>query len=132
MLKEQRVDTLRQGNVFREWLIDVLNDRIRNKRCDVAVYKLVPASHIVCRYEFLGENYSVVAKFFSEPTGWKRDYDPARSMNREFKKLKKLERIINVPRAIATREDFHCVLVTEHVRGKPLFEFMKSERGLIR
>jgi len=43
MLKEQRVDTLHPGNAFREWLIDVLNDRIRNKRCDVAVYKLGPA-----------------------------------------------------------------------------------------
>ena len=55
MLKEQRVDTLHPGNAFREWLIDVLNDRIRNKRCDVAVYKLGPASHTVCRYEFQGE-----------------------------------------------------------------------------
>jgi hypothetical protein len=51
-------------------------------------------------------------------------------MEGEFRKLKKLERIINVPRAIAARKDFHCVLITEHVRGKPLFEFMKSERGL--
>jgi hypothetical protein len=66
MPKELRVDTLSPGNVFREWLIDVLNDRIRNKRCDVAVYKLGPASHTVCRYEFLGEDYSVVAKYYSE------------------------------------------------------------------
>ena len=130
MHKELRVDTLSPGNAFREWLIDVLNDRIRNKRCDVAVYKLGPASHTVCRYEFLDEDYSVVAKFYGKPSGRKKDYDPARAMNREFKKLKKLERIINVPRAIAARRDFHCVLVTEHVRGKPLFEFMKSERGL--
>jgi uncharacterized coiled-coil protein SlyX len=56
MNKEQRVDTLSPGNAFRERLIDVLNDRIRNKRCDVAVYKLGPASHTVCRYEFLGED----------------------------------------------------------------------------
>ncbi len=130
MLKEQRVDTLHPGNAFREWLIDVLNDRLRNKRCDVAVYKLGPASHNVCRYEFLGEDYDVVAKFYAEPTGWKRDYDPVRSMEREFEKLKKLGAIINVPRAIAARKDFHCVLVTEYVRGKPLFKFMKSERSL--
>jgi tRNA A-37 threonylcarbamoyl transferase component Bud32 len=130
MRREGRVDTLRPGNVFRDWLIDVLQNRIRNKRCDVAVYKLAPASHTVCRYEFLGEGYNVVAKFYAEPTGWKKDYDPGRSMNGEFDKLKRLESIINVPRPIAARWDFHSVLVTEYVRGKPLFKFMKSERGL--
>ena len=90
MRKEQRVDTLRPGNVFREWLIDVLNDRIRNRKCDVAVYKLVPASHTVGRDEFLGEDYSVVAKFYGKPSGRKKDYDPARAMNRELKKLEQL------------------------------------------
>ena len=30
----------------------------------MAVYKLGPASHTICRYEFLGEDYSVIAKFY--------------------------------------------------------------------
>jgi hypothetical protein len=72
MHKEQRVDTRRPGNAFREWLIDVLNYRIRNKRCDLAVYKLGPASHTVCRYEFLDEDYSVVAKFLASLPEGKR------------------------------------------------------------
>ena len=68
MLKEKRVDTLRPGNVFREWLIDVLNDRIRNKRCDVAVYKSI-RQHPRLQIWFLGESYSVVAKFPDDWTG---------------------------------------------------------------
>lgn len=97
MLSEKHVKTLKPGDYFRDWLIYILGDRIRNKRCEVRVYKIGPASHTVCRYEFLGENYSVVAKFYSEPTGWKKDYEPVRAMKREFETLKKVERIIDVP-----------------------------------
>ena len=130
MLKQRRVNTLRPGNHFRDWLIKVLGDRIRNNRCDVAVYRISPASHTVCKYDFLGEDYSVVAKFHAEPTGWKRDYDPVRSMEREFELIKKVEKIINTPVVLAARKDFHCALVTEYVHGKPLFEYMHHERDL--
>ncbi len=57
-----QVNTLKLGNVFRDWLIDVFGDRIRNKRRDVIVYEIGPSSHTVCRYEFVGEDYSVIAK----------------------------------------------------------------------
>lgn len=130
MLSEHRVNVLRPGDVFRDWLIYELGDRIHNKRCDAIVYKIGPASHTVCRYKFDGEDISVVAKFYGEPTGWKKVYDPVRAMEREFKNLRKVGKIINVPRAIATHRDFHCVLVTEYVHGKPLYTFMQSERGL--
>lgn len=130
MLSEKYVRTLKPGDYFRDWLIHTLGDRISNKKCRVNVFKIGPASHTVCRYEFLGENYSVVAKFYAEPTGWKKDYDPARSMKREFDTLKKIENIIDVPRPIAFREDFSCVLVTEHIRGWCLFQFMKTENGI--
>lgn len=130
MLKQRRVNTLRPGDPFRDWLLDVLRERIRNKRCDVSVYRMGPASHTVCRYDFQGEDYGVVAKFYAEPTGWKRDYDPVRSMEREFEMLKKIGQIIDVPKAVAARKDFHCVLVTEYVRGEPLFKYMKHEREL--
>lgn len=130
MLSEKRVDTLRPGNVFRDWLIHVLGDRIKNNRCDAAVFLIGPASHTVCRYEFSGERYSVVAKFYAEPTGWRKNYDPVKSMEREFETLKAVERIIDIPKPIAVRRRFNCALVTEYVRGRPLYMYMKKEDGL--
>lgn len=130
MLSEKHVSTLKRGDVFRDWLIDIAGERVRNKRCNIAVHKISPASHTVCRYEFKGENYSLVAKFYAEPTGWLINYDPAQTMQREFDILRSVGNIVNAPRPIAARKDFHCALVTEHVQGKPLYKFMKSEKGL--
>ncbi len=130
MLSETHVNTLGKGDVFRDWLVDVLGDRIRHKRCKVRVYKIAPASHTVCRYEFEGENYGVVAKFYAEPTGWKRNYNPVHSMEREFRMLKKVQSIINIPRPVAIRKDFSCVLITEYVHGKPLYKFIRTEYSL--
>lgn len=130
MISEKRVGTLRPGDIFRDWLIDIAGERIRNKRCKVAVHKISPASHTVCRYEFEDENFSVVAKFYAEPTGWLIKYDPAKSMQKEFDTLKSIRTIIDVPRPISIRKDFNCVLVTEHVRGKKLLKFMNNEDGL--
>ena len=56
--------------------------------------------HLTLPIEFVGEECGVVAKFYAEPTGWKRDYDPVKSMEREFWTLKKVERIIDVPRPV--------------------------------
>ena len=130
MLSEKYVRTLKPGDYFRDWLIYTLGDKINNKRCKVNVFKIGPASHTVCRYEFQGKNYSVVAKFFAEPTGWKKNYDPARAMMREFETLKKVEHLIDVPLPIAVKKDFSCVLVTEHISGMSLFQFMKTENGI--
>jgi tRNA A-37 threonylcarbamoyl transferase component Bud32 len=130
MISEKRVDTLKPGNVFRDWLIDILDNRITNKRCDLTVYEIGPASHTVCRYEFVGEKYSVIAKFYAEQKGSVKDYNPANSMNREFQMLKKIGQIIDVPRPIAAREDFHCALVTEHIDGKSLYVYLENENGL--
>ena len=130
MLSERRVCTLQPGDVFRDWLIHILQDRIQNKRCNVDVFLIGPASHTVCRYEFSGEKYSVVAKFYAEPTGWRTDYDPVKSMKREFETLKAVERLIDIPRPIAMRRRYNCALVTEYVRGRPLYKYMKTENGL--
>lgn len=130
MLSEKYIKTLKPGDYFRDWLVHTLGDRIGNKKCKVNVFKIGPASHTVCRYEFLGENYSVVAKFYAEPTGWKKDYDPAKAMKREFETLKKVEHIIDVPRPIAVKKAFSCALVTEHIRGWCFFQFMKTENGI--
>ena len=130
MFSEKHVKTLKPGDCFRDWLIHVLRERIGNKKCKVNVFKIGPASHTVCRYEFIGEDYSVVAKFYAESTGWKKIYDPSKAMDREFWYLKKVERIIDVPRPVAARKDFSCDLVTEHIRGGSLFQFMKTENGI--
>lgn len=129
-MKEHKVNTLKRGDVFRDWLIDLLGDRIRNKNCRVIVHKIAPASHTVCRYEFEGENYGVIAKFYAEPTGWKKKYNPESSMKREFKNMQIVERIIDAPRPLAAKKEFNCVLVTEYVHGEPLYKYMKSEMGL--
>ena len=130
MLKERHVNTLYRGDVFRDWLVDLLGNRIHNKSCCVAVHKIAPASHTVCRYEFEGEECSVVAKFYAEPTGWKKNYDPVQSMNREYGNLLEVAKIIDIPRPLAKRKRFNCVIVTEYVHGRPLYKYMESENGL--
>lgn len=130
MLAERRVNTLQPGDVFRDWLIYILGDRIKNKRCEVAVYKLAPASHTVCRYEFKGENRSVVAKFYAEPTGWLKRYDPVKAVDREYRMVKRVEKIIDTPKPIAAKREYSCVLVTEYVPGRPLYFYVKAEKDL--
>ncbi|VVB62755.1 Uncharacterised protein [uncultured archaeon] len=130
MVSEHRVNILKPGTVFRDWLLDVLGDRIHNKDCDVVVYKIKGASHNVCRYHFKGEGYSVVAKFYAEPTGWLRHYDAVESMEREFRTLKKIESIIDIPRPLAIKREFDCVLLTEYTHGKSLYSYMKAEKDL--
>lgn len=130
MLSEKYVNTLKPGDAFRDWLVDLIGNRIKNKQCHVRVYKIEPASHTVCRYEFEDEGYSVVAKFYAEPTDRKKNYDPAAAMEIEFRTLRAIEGIINVPTAIAIRKDFHCVIVTEYVDGKPLYKYLRTEDGL--
>ncbi len=130
MAKEKKVDTLGPGNAFRDWLVDVLGERIVDRNCKVNVYKIMPSSHTVCRYEFFQQGFSVVAKFYAEPTGWKRNYNPVRSMEKEFDTLKRIETIIDTPRPLAVRKDFHCVLLTEYVKGRSLYNCMKVDDGL--
>jgi len=130
MIREYQVNTLGRGDIFRDWLVHLLGEKIRHKDCRVLVYKIEPTSHTVCRYKFEGEDYSVVAKFYAEPTSWKKDYNPAKSMEREFKNLKRVEKLIDIPKPLAVKKRFNCVLVTEYVRGVPLYAFMKSENGL--
>jgi tRNA A-37 threonylcarbamoyl transferase component Bud32 len=120
---------LRQGDIFRDWLIEVAGERISNKKCDVAVYE-IPSSHTVCRYEFAGERYSVIGKFFSEPTGHKRYYDYYLAMRHEWRILKRLQSIIDTPKPLATMKDFNCVLLTEYVNGSPVSVIFDTEKEL--
>lgn len=130
MSSEIYVNKLRRGDVFRDWLVDVVGDRIKNKDCKVRVFKRNHASHTVCRFEFAGENYSVMAKFFAEPQGKIREYDPREAMLKEYLNLRRVEKIIDIARPIAIREDFNCVLVTEYVSGEALSEYMVNEKDL--
>ncbi|MGD0952439.1 MAG: hypothetical protein ABR985_08595 [Methanotrichaceae archaeon] len=68
MVSEHRVSILKPGTVFRDWLLDVIGERIQNKDCNVVVYKIRDGAHTVCRYRFKGEGYSVVAKFYADST----------------------------------------------------------------
>ncbi|MFO7966127.1 MAG: phosphotransferase [Archaeoglobaceae archaeon] len=130
MTAEIYVNKLRRGDVFRDWLVGVLEDRITNKDCKVRVFKKGHSSHTVCRFEFAGENYSVMAKFFAEPKGIIRDYDPREAMLREYLNLRKLEKIIDIARPIAIQEGFNFVLVTEYISGTPLSSYMADEKDL--
>jgi len=130
MAKEKKVGTLKPGNPFRDWLVDVLGERASDKKCRVEVYKIIPSSHTVCRYELQNLGLSVIGKFYAEPTGWKRNYDPVQAMYREYETLKKVENIIDIPRPLAIRKSFHCVLLTEYVQGRSLYEYMRQDYGL--
>ena len=129
MSSQSFVGTLEPGNVFRDWLAHKFEDRLDNDKCKVRVYK-IPASHTVCRYEFEGQDFGVVSKFYAEPTGGNRDYNAKRAMNREFEELKKAEKIINISRPLARNKKFNCALVTEYVKGKPLNKYIGNEDDL--
>jgi len=124
------VNLLKPGNVFRDWLVDTLADKIKNKNCGGVVYKITPASHTVCRFVFHGENYSVIGKFFSEAIGVHRNYDAEKAMKNEFQKLKEVGKIVNVPKPIAINKKFNCVLITEYIPGETLVKFLSNEKSL--
>ncbi|MDG6257571.1 MAG: hypothetical protein QCH35_08240 [Methanomicrobiaceae archaeon] len=128
MVHEKEVGVLREGDVFRDWLINKIGGRIGNTRCKVIVSLLKPASHTVCKYRFVGEEYAVVAKFFAEPTGQETHYDARKAMNNEYRILKKVAKVIPVAYPIACNADFHCVLVTEYINGRPLLHSLRRER----
>ncbi len=129
MASQMLVNTLEPGNVFRDWLVHEFKDKLHNDRCKVRVYR-IPASHTVCRYEFKGEDFGVVSKFYAEPIGGNKNYNAKRAMDREFEKLQKAELIINISRPLAKSKKFNCALVTEYVKGKPLKSYINSEDGL--
>jgi len=128
MVYEKEVGVLREGDIFREWLIDKIGGRIGNPRCKVIVSLLKPASHTVCKYRFVGEDYAVVAKFFAEPKGKETHYDARKAMDNEYRILKKVAKVIPIAHPVACNADFHCVLVTEYVNGRPLLHSLKEER----
>ena len=124
------VSTLGPGDVFRDWLVYILGDRIKNKYCKVEVFKYSPSSHTVCRYKFKGEECSVIVKFFAEPTGKLKRYNAYEAMVKEYNNLMAVRSIINVPAPIAMHRDFNCALVTDYVSGKSLSWYISHEREL--
>lgn len=132
MASFEYVRTVKPGHVFRDWLIEALGDRIRNKDCEVRVFKLSHASHRVCRYEFKGERFSVVAKFFGIPTGMIKKYDGYTLMKKEYSYLKRVSKIIEIPEPIAANKDFCYVLVSKYVPGRSLFWYFDHRKGLMK
>jgi tRNA A-37 threonylcarbamoyl transferase component Bud32 len=130
VVSQRRVGLLGSGDAFRDWLSDVMADRLRDRYCNVRVYRIEPASHVVCRYEFAGEGFSVVAKFFGEPTGAQSRYNAENAMRNEYYRLKRAAEWIRVPRPLAMRSDFHAVLVTDYISGVSLHDVLKKERHL--
>ena len=87
ILTDRHVNILNPGDPFRDWLVEeVVGDRLRNKNCSVNVFKY-NSSHTVCKYQFKGEHFSVMAKFFAEPTGQLKDYNPYKGMILDVQQL---------------------------------------------
>ena len=126
----RHVNTLSPGDPFRDWLVEeVVRHRLRNKQCSVNVFKY-NSSHTVCRYQFEGENLSVMAKFFAEPTGRLKDYNPYKGMMNEYRNLKKAATAINVAIPLAINKKFNCVLVTEYIPGRSLASYFDHQEKL--
>ncbi len=113
---------LEPGDPFRDWLCGVVGDD-----CPVRVYRIEPASHVVCRYEFDGAGTSVIGKFFGAPTGAKTRYDAAKALANECRRLRDAAALVRVPRVLAAEERFGSVLVTECVPGPTLREVLAAE-----
>ena len=129
-MANSHVNTLYPGDPFRDWLVkEVVGHRIRDKQCIVNVFKY-NSSHTVCRYQFKGEHFSVIAKFFAEPTGKLKAYNSYKGMMNEYRNLKKAASIINVAKPLAVNKYFNCALVTEHIPGKSLGWYLKREEDL--
>lgn len=126
----QYIRTVKPGDKFRDWLVEVLANRIQDKDCEVRIFKLSHASHRVCKYEFKGERLSVIAKFFAIPTGRVKKYDSCGLMKKEYADLKKARKIIDAPEPIAMNKEFNCALVSKYVSGRPLFWYFKHRRDL--
>lgn len=129
-MANRHVNVLNPGDPFRDWLVEeVVGHRLKNKQCSVNVFKY-DSSHTVCRYQFKGEHFSVMAKFFSEPTGRLKDYNPYKGMMNEYRNLEKAASVINVAKPLAVNKKFNCVLVTEYIPGKSLGWYLRREENL--
>lgn len=126
---ETCVNKLNPSDSFRDWLVHILGDRIKNRNCSVHVFQFA-ASHMVCRYEFEGEGFSVVAKFFNRPMGIIKEYNADEAMVNEYNKLERVRHIIDIPGPIVINRDFDCVLITEYISGRLLLWYFNDEKGL--
>lgn len=125
-LSIKEIGYLEPGDAFGDWLAGVLADRVPERCSEVRVYRVEPASHVVCRYEFVDSAFSVIGKFFGVPTGAKTCYDADAAAENELRRLRRVSGRIRVPHAFATSSRFHSVLVTEYVPGRTLRELLEA------
>jgi hypothetical protein len=127
MGRHRDANVLGPGDPFRDWLVGVAGERIRDRTCCIRATPIRPASHTVCRYAFEGEHYAVVGKFFGEPTGAILEYDAAGAMENEYGILRRVAGIIPTSRPLARRRSFNCVLVSEYIPGRRLAGLLGGE-----
>ncbi len=125
---ERRVGRLKAGDAFRDWLAGILADRLVDPESDARVYRIEPASHVVCRYEFTG-GVSVIGKFFGAPIGANSRYDPGKAMKNEYHRIRRVSGLVRVPPALAAKRRFHAALVTDYVPG-PTIQKLIAEKAL--
>ncbi|WP_292518570.1 phosphotransferase [Methanoculleus sp.] len=130
MSVEREIGHLEAGDAFRDWLTGILADRLPDGGGDVRVYRIEPASHLVCRYEFAGTGVSVIGKFFGAPTGAKTRYNADAAMENEFRRLRRAAGLVRVPPAIATGSRFNSVIVTGCVPGTTVRELLAAGASL--
>ncbi|WP_292490364.1 phosphotransferase [Methanoculleus sp. 10] len=126
---EREVGFLDPHDAFRGWLVGVLADRLPDPDGDVRVYRIEPASHVVCRYEFSG-GVSVIGKFFGAPTGANSRYDPRKAMKNEYYRIQRVSGLVRVPHALAAKSRFHAVLVTDYIPGPTIRELIAAKVSL--
>jgi aminoglycoside phosphotransferase len=129
MSAEREVGRLEAGDAFRDWLAGIIADRLPGWESGARVYRIEPASHVVCRYEFAGGE-SVVGKFFGAPTGAKTRYNADAAMENEFDRLSRASGWIRVARPLAKSSRFGAVLVTEYVPGPTMRELIAAGASL--
>ena len=121
----RKIGYLEPGDPFRNWLCGVLGDAVGDD-CKIRVYRIEPASHVVCRYEFDSTRMSVIGKFFGAPTGAKTSYNADAAMRNEFYRLHRASSWIRVPGVLGMSSRHHSVLVTEYVPGPTVQELLAA------
>ncbi len=126
---EREVGRLEPGDAFGDWLAGIIADWLPDQESDAWVYRIEPASHVVCRYEFAG-GVSIIGKFFGAPTGAKTCYNADAAMENEFDRLRRAAGWIRVARPLAMNSRFHSVLVTGYIPGPTIRDLLTAGGAL--
>lgn len=127
MVIERELGYLEPGDEFGEWLTEVLAEKLSEPDGEILVYKIEPASHVVCRFEFVDTGINVVGKFFGAPLGVNTRYNSGKAMKNEYDRLRRVSDWILVPRAIAMNQKYRSVLVTTYIPGTNMRRLLAAD-----